>query len=265
MSVKIYEGQLFKASQHQLVHDHLAEEGALQININNKPFSTTMRSPGSDDALIRGLLFSEDVYRAAAQPSIQYRTKNEVIRMANVSLPIHQIGSGFKNNRSLLSVSSCGICGKQGLDEVSSYKACLNDTRKIAIASVYRMFDIMQAGQADFKLSGGSHAAAAFNASAQLLSIQEDIGRHNAVDKVVGDLLIQKQLSDAVILLVSGRISYEIVAKTYAAAIPVLAAVSAPSSLAVEYAKQFGLTLLGFSRGQKTTCYANPWRLSTGL
>ena len=119
----------------------------------------------------------------------------------------------------------------------------------------------MQQRQQDFKRSGGSHAAAAFDNSGQLLSIKEDIGRHNAVDKVIGDLLNNKKLEEAICMVVSGRISYEIVAKTYSVAIPILAAVSAPSSLAVEYAKQFGLSLMGFSRGSKTTCYANDWRL----
>jgi FdhD protein len=261
MSIKNYEGKKFLADEAILVDDALTEEAALQITINQKPFSLTMRTPGSDDALIRGLLFSEDIYRGMQPISIRYRQKNKVIRVADVQLDRNQIGPGFNNNRTLLSVSSCGICGKQKLDDVSTYKACLNSNVQLEVNKLYTMFSAMQQMQQDFKHSGGSHAAAAFDNSGQLLSIKEDIGRHNAVDKVIGDLLNNKKLEEAICMVVSGRISYEIVAKTYSVAIPILAAVSAPSSLAVEYAKQFGLSLMGFSRGSKTTCYANDWRL----
>lgn len=261
MPLKNYEGRKFVAQEALLVQDALTEEAALQITINQKPFSVTMRTPGADDALIRGLLFSEDIYRGSEALRIQYRPKNKVIRIANIQIAIDQLGGGYKNNRTLLSVSSCGICGKQKLDDVSTYKACLNTAISLKVDTLYSMFEAMQAMQQEFRRTGGSHAAAAFDASGGLLSIKEDIGRHNAVDKVIGDLLMNKTLEQAACIVVSGRISYEIVAKTYAAAVPILAAVSAPSSLSVEYAKQFGLTLMGFSRGNKTTCYANDWRL----
>ena len=261
MAVEEYEGQKFLAQACDLVQDWIAVEEALQITINNKPFSVTMRTPGEDTALVRGLLYAEDVYRGAEDLKIDFRKKNAITQIANVQLKKEQLGTGFNNSRTLLSVSSCGICGKQELNDESTFKACLTDHRTISIQQLYQLFETMREQQDDFLRAGGSHAAAAFSTAGELLCLMEDIGRHNAVDKVVGALLGQQQLPQAVGLLVSGRISYEIVAKAYSANIPILAAVSAPSSLAIQYAKQFGLTLLGFCRGEKATCYANPQRI----
>ena len=119
----------------------------------------------------------------------------------------------------------------------------------------------MKKEQPTFHQSGGSHAAAAFTNCSELLAIMEDIGRHNAVDKVIGKLINSNQLNEAKCLIVSGRISYEIVSKAFAAKIPILGAVSAPSTLAVDFAKELGITLLGFCRDNKATCYAHPERI----
>lgn len=263
MATLDYQGQKYQKNQRVLVRDVLTVEEALQITINNFPFTVTMRTPGNDRELIRGLLFSEDVYRGAnAALSIDYRQKNAITRIGNVSLDKSLLGAGVKSTRSLLSVSSCGICGRQELDDASTFKDCLTKKATISVGKMSQSFDLMRTQQDDFLRSGGSHAAAAFSETGDLLSLMEDIGRHNAVDKVIGDLIWKDQLEQASYLLVSGRISYEIVSKAYCAQIPVLAAVSAPSSLAVEYSKQFGLTLLGFCRGERATCYANDWRLT---
>jgi FdhD protein len=120
----------------------------------------------------------------------------------------------------------------------------------------------MKLHQPDFEQSGGTHAAAAFDGQGNLLAVREDIGRHNAVDKVIGRLVLQNELSKAQVLTVSGRISYEITIKAFKAGIPVLAAVSAPSSLAVDYAKELGISLIGFCRANRFTCYANPQRVN---
>ena len=225
-----------------------------------------MRTPGNDKQLVRGLLFSEDVYRGKdVDLDIQYRKKNQITTIANVSIDKSLLGNGFNNSRTLLSVSSCGICGKQELNEASTFKDQLKSEVVLPVGLLFDMFDRMRLQQDDFLRSGGSHAAAAFTVEGEMLSLMEDIGRHNAVDKVVGDLIDAGRLHEACCILVSGRISYEIVAKAYSAAIPILAAVSAPSTLAVEYAKQFGLTLLGFCRGKKATCYANPGRIGNAI
>lgn len=262
MMTQDYEAKKFQQQEGLIVSDWLTVEAALQVAINGFPFTVTMRTPGNDNELIRGLLFAEDVYRDLDNKlNILYRKKNAITTIANLKIDKKALGNGFKNSRNLLSVSSCGICGKQDLDELSSYKDCLNDSRQLNINSLYAMFEQMSKKQDTFLRSGGSHAAAAFDVEGNLLSIMEDIGRHNAVDKIIGDLIGQNKLPVACSLLVSGRVSYEIIAKTFSAGIPILAAVSAPSSLAVEYAKQLGITLLGFCRGQKATCYANPERI----
>ncbi|MFK7798897.1 MAG: formate dehydrogenase accessory sulfurtransferase FdhD [Aureispira sp.] len=262
MGISYYEGKKYQIAQTKLVEDALTVEEALQIVINNKPFTITMRTPGDDEALIRGLLYSEDVYRQTAPLVVDFRQKNKITTIAQVQLARQQLGTGIESTRNLLAVSSCGICGRQALDANSTFKSVLTKKAVLNPAQLYQAFEQMREQQVVFLRSGGAHAAAAISAQGEILVLMEDIGRHNAVDKVIGALLQQEQLEQAVAILVSGRISYEIVSKVYSAHIPILAAVSAPSSLAVEYAKQFGLTLLGFCRGQRATCYANTWRIA---
>lgn len=257
-----YEGQLYHPNQSRRVQDALTVEAALQIVVNQVPFTVTMRTPGADDALVRGLLYAEDVYRQPAPLTIHYQTKNTITTIAHLSIPQAALGAGLHSSRRLLSVSSCGICGKTELDETATFQHALQKELELSIEVLVEAFAQMKTQQPTFLQSGGSHAAAALDIEGRLLTLQEDVGRHNAVDKVVGALLKAQNLAESVALLVSGRLSYEIVAKAYSAGIPILAAVSAPSSLAVEYAKQFGITLLGFCRGNKLTCYAHPWRLT---
>lgn len=262
MTTSEYEGRKYLQDTNGIVQDVLTIEEALQITINNFPFTVTMRTPGKDKELVRGLLYSEDVFRDKnANLDITYRKKNAITTIANITIDKALLGAGIRSTRNLLSVSSCGICGKQELDTASTFKDCLTKKTTFDVNLLYHAFEEMSRYQDDFLRSGGSHAAAAFSETGTLLSLMEDIGRHNAVDKVVGALLCNNDLEKATCILVSGRISYEIVSKVFCAQIPILAAVSAPSSLAVEYAKQFGITLLGFCRGKKATCYANDWRL----
>ena len=216
MKIHQYQGKKFCKNDSNLVEDNLTVEEGLQIYINNKTFSITMRTPGDDEDLVRGLLYAEDIYRGKQVLSvILEKDEKNAVSKAFVEIDENQLGNGYKNSRNLLSVSSCGICGRQ----------------------------------------------AAFAKDSTLLSLKEDVGRHNAVDKVIGNLVATNQLRQSKCMVVSGRISYEIVAKAYAAKIPVLGAVSAPSSLAVDFAKELGITLLGFCRENKATCYAHPQRI----
>jgi len=238
----------------------LTIEEALQININNKAFMVSMRTPDEDACLVRGLLHSEDIINDINfNPDIVLKKENEegIVTIINVSIPEDKLGDGYSNSRSLLSVSSCGICGKTELSDLTFKKGTIDDTKKIDINLISQLFDKMKVFQSDFKQSGGTHAAAAFNIKGDLLTVMEDIGRHNAVDKVIGKLITNKQLNEAKILTVSGRISYEIVIKCFKAKIPFLAAVSAPSSLAVDYAKELGISLFAFCRDNRATCYSN--------
>lgn len=261
MAVDNYQAKKFTIEGSEIVNDNLTVEQALQININNAPFTITMRTPGNDDELITGLLYSEDIYRKNISLDIKYHNTDDNITKASIKIEDKELGKGYLNSRNILSVSSCGICGKKELDELVSTNQKIEDFT-ISKNNLLHMFEQMKKGQTTFHQSGGSHAAAAFNKNGDLLAIMEDIGRHNAVDKVIGSLILQNKVKEAKCLVVSGRISYEIVTKTFAAKIGILAAVSAPSSLAVDFAKELGITLLGFCRETKATCYANSQRIT---
>jgi len=263
MATRNYEGKKFETSTTNKIVDALTVEEALQININNKPFTISMRTPGNDNSLVRGLLHSEGIINDPKFiPEIVLKKENEdgIVTIVNVSIPEDKLGTGYSNSRSLLSVSSCGICGKTELGDLAFIGKTIDDTEKIDLELLNSLFTKMNALQHNFKRSGGTHAAAAFTLEGELLCSMEDIGRHNAVDKVIGKLIIFGKLKDAKVVTVSGRISYEIVIKCFKAKIPFLAAVSAPSSLAVDYAKELGITLFAFCRDQRSTCYSNPQR-----
>ena len=263
MATNQYQGKKFNPNGVNTVNDNLTVEEALQININGKPFSITMRTPGNDEELVRGLLYSEDVYRGNENLNISISKKDDsIVSEANINIDEDLIRAGYSNSRNFLSASSCGICGKTELEEIDN--SCkIDDNNTIATNTITDMFKAMKAKQDTFHLSGGSHASSAFTINGELLCTMEDIGRHNAVDKVIGYLVNNDHLDKAKCLTVSGRISYEIVSKAFAAKIPILAAVSAPSTLAVDFDKELGITLLGFCRENKATCYANPDRLIT--
>ena len=261
MAVDNYQGKKFCGDNSFAVDDNLTVEEGLQIVINNETFTITMRTPGNDEDLVRGLLYSEDIYKANTPLNISF-SANEAkgITQAHLTVDKKLLGDGYLNSRNILSVSSCGICGKKELEDLDSSQKLKNDIT-LNITDVFKMFNAMKKGQPTFDQSGGSHAAAIFSNNIKLLSIREDIGRHNAVDKVIGHLINEDQLNDAKCLIVSGRISYEIISKAFTAKIPILAAVSAPSTLAVDFAKELGITLLGFCRENKATCYSHPERL----
>lgn len=246
------------------VEDEIITEEALQILINGKPFTVTMRTPGDDEELIRGLLFTEDIYTEKKPLSVKVIDWNEeeIPTLINVAIPPALIGHSFYEARSMMSVSSCGICGKKQWTEQKADLEILNFQYKIDSSWFLPLFEKMKTKQSLFHLTGGCHAAACFDIYGNMLSIKEDIGRHNAVDKVIGDLLISKVLDKAVIILVSGRISYEIVSKAYKGKIPFLAAVSSPSTLSIKVADDLGMTLLGFCRKNSLTCYAHPERIN---
>lgn len=259
MQTVTYEGIKKNAESRELITDFLVVEAPLEISINQSPFTVVMRTPGNDFDLIRGLLYVEDIYRNTGELLMEIisETTNGFTKI-EVSIPEDQIGIGYLNKRSLLSVSSCGICGKQQLEDFDSPKTKLAKQPSLNLNKLPEMFALMTANQKTFSLTGGSHAATVFDANYQMLTLKEDIGRHNAVDKCVGALIQSQQLKKGTFLLVSGRVSYEIITKAFFAKIGTIVAVSACSSLAVDYAKEFGICLIGFSRENKATIYSNP-------
>ncbi len=243
--------------------DFLVIEAPLQIDINNQPYTVVMRTPGDDESLIRGLLYAEDIYRSKENFTINYDSKNKTHHdILQVSIPKENLGKGYLNKRTLLSVSSCGICGKQEIDDIIVTGTPINNAHKLSVTDIREMFTKMESSQQTFKTTGGSHACAIFDKNNDMLTCKEDIGRHNAVDKCIGSLLIEKKLKDSALMLVSGRVSYEIVSKAFFAKIPIIIAVSACSSLAVDFAKEFGICLIGFSRKDRMTIYSNPQYIS---
>jgi FdhD protein len=264
MATRIYQGRKFDNRQITAVEDALTLEEALQININGKPFTLSMRTPGADELLVRGLLHSEGVINTTEyHPKMVFPKTdgNSVVSVVDLEIPVEYLGSGYSNSRSLLSVSSCGICGKTELGELDVQGETLEASTQFPAEAFTDMFEQMNQRQWDFHQSGGTHAAAVFDAQGRLMVAREDIGRHNAVDKVIGWLLLNEKWGTAKAMTVSGRISYEITIKAFKGGIPFLAAVSAPSSLAVDFAKELGITLLGFCREGRATCYAHPYRV----
>lgn len=259
MQTLTYQGIKINKNTKNAILDVLVLEAPLQININNQPYTVVMRTPDNDIDLIRGLLFAEDIYKSTLNFVCAIdQQENNIPSVINITIPKDLLGKGYLNKRTLLSVSSCGICGKKELKDIKVAGKKLNYLNTFLSSELHAMYTIMQSFQTTFKNSGGSHSAAIFNTKKELLSIREDIGRHNAVDKAIGDLLIKDSLKKAQFLLVSGRVSYEIVSKAFIAKIPILVAVSACSSLAVDFAKEFGICLIGFTREQKMTIYSNP-------
>lgn len=252
--------------------DALAVEEPLELRVAGAPLSVTMRTPGNDVELAAGFLVSEGViangeqFRSAIHcggPGTGgvENTYNvlDVTLAAGVPLPDTDL------TRNFYTTSSCGVCGKGSIDAietVSSYDLTEDDSR-VNAATLTTFPDALRAAQAVFDKTGGLHAAALFPASGgEPLVVREDVGRHNAVDKVIGWALLNGRLPlRGHVLMVSGRASFELTQKAVMAGIPYLAAVSAPSSLAVELAASTGLTLVGFLRGDSMNVYAHPERI----
>lgn len=252
--------------------DAVAVEEPLEIRLSNAPgseqnLSVTMRTPGNDFDLVAGFLLSEGIVSAADElVSLRFcagedehgrQTYNVVQARLRPDVPMPDF------SRNVYTTSSCGICGTASIEAVkkqSRYK--LNQEERLDIATALRLPEILREHQSLFDDTGGVHAAGLFSKEGQLLCLREDVGRHNAVDKVFGWALRERRLPlSSTILQVSGRASFELVQKAAMAGVPVLCAVSAPSSLAVELARESGMILCGFSRGSSINVYSGVQRV----
>ena len=231
--------------------DFLAGEEPLGIRVDGTALTMTMRTPGDDLELAAGFLVSEAVIRSPADIA-------EVTLAAGVEL-----APGARRN--FMTTSACGICGKASIEDICvlPHAPLAADAARFAPDMLAALPDRLRDAQRVFSRTGGLHAAGLFTAEGELIAVREDVGRHNAVDKVVGWALLDGRLPLAGrVLLVSGRASFELVQKAILAGIPLLAAVSAPSSLAVDLAEEAGLTLVGFLRGPSMNVYTGAHRLS---
>jgi len=248
--------------------DYLAAEEPLEIRIGENPLSVTMRTPGHDTELAAGFLFTEGLVQRRAQIiALEPNQGDSDANRANVvrvELAPDSIPDFDKMRRHFFAASSCGICGKASIDSVRARTLEPPNPRfRLDPEVLVRLPDSLRESQAVFGRTGGLHAAALFDAKGELLVLREDIGRHNAVDKVVGWALQQDRLPLAEsILMVSGRGGFEIVQKAIVAGLPVVASVSAPSSLAVQLARELRQTLIGFLRGRRFVIYAGEERVA---
>jgi FdhD protein len=249
------------------VDESLCVEAPLQIAINDRSFTVTMRTPGDDEPLVRGLLHTEGVIRSDAPfYDIAFSEDDRfpgTLRAA-ISMPPVFVCENLLERRSLIAQASCGLCGKESLDDLVPGLEPVPEGAPLDVGRLPSLVERMQAEQIVFKDTGGCHAASAFSPQGDCLGVFEDIGRHNAVDKLVGHLLMTGRVQDAQLVLVSGRISFEIVIKVCRVGIPILAGVSALSSLAVLVAEQQGQTVIGFCRGDRATVYSHPGRIRCG-
>jgi len=243
--------------------DWLVVEEPLEIRVDSRPVSVTMRTPGYDEELAAGFLLSEGlIHKAEDLGKIERHRRNRVGNVVDVFLAEGVALSYERLTRHVFVSSSCGLCGKATIESVRQEFPPLRDRSKMTALAIGRMPRALLRGQTAFSRTGGLHAAALFDRLGRLLVLREDVGRHNAVDKVLGWQLLKGALpGNAHALLVSGRASFEIVQKALAARIPLVAAVSAPTSLAVELAHRSGQTLIGFLRPGRMNVYAGRGRV----
>jgi FdhD protein len=234
--------------------DQLAVEEPLEIRIGGEPVAVTMRTPGHDEELALGFLLSEGIPAVAARPTADLATNTIEVEAREADLG--------RLRRNFYTSSSCGVCGKGALEAVAVEAPKVESALRLPVSLVAVLPDRLRAAQPAFAATGGLHATGLFDAGGELLCVREDVGRHNAMDKVVGwahgeGLL---PLADK-LLCVSGRLSFELVQKAAVAGCPVVVAVGAPSTLAVDLAQDRGITLCGFVRGGRVNVYSGPWRI----
>jgi FdhD protein len=252
--------------------DQLATEEPLEIRLVSpqKTVAVTMRTPGADFELTAGFLYSEGVVNSREDiDRISYCVDPDVDGEQRYNIVNVKLREGLSPDlqpleRHFFTTSACGVCGKANL-EALRLRGCpvIPDGPQVSAEVIYSLPEQLRSAQRVFSTTGGLHAAALFDTQGQLLSVREDVGRHNALDKLVGSAVLSDQLPlNNHIVMVSGRSSFEILQKCLTAGVPIVCAVSAPSSLAVALAREFGITLVGFLRGERFNVYAGRERLA---
>lgn len=251
--------------------DQLATEEPLEIRLNypKQTIAVTMRTPGADFDLAAGFLYSEGVIKNqediakisyCVDPKVDGKQRQNII---NVSLKSELNPNLTTLERHFLTTSACGVCGKASIEslQIKGFSA-IPLGLEVSPEIIYSLPDKLNTAQRVFKSTGGLHAAGLFNSEGKLLKLREDVGRHNALDKLIGSEFLAGQLPlNNLMVMVSGRSSFEILQKCITAGLPIVCAVSAPSSLAVEIAKRFNITLVGFLRGRKFNIYSGVERI----
>lgn len=273
--------QRFQDGKTESLHDVVTVEEPLEIRLVyqddhrliEKSISVTMRTPANDFELVVGFCYSEGILQKPEQiKSIGYcctsgkdRQKSNIVRI--------QLQSGIffdpqLLNRNFYTTSSCGVCGKSSLEalKIRGCPVIAKNSMIISEKTIYALSEKLIKTQSLFEQTGGLHAAALFDVKGRLISLKEDVGRHNAVDKLIGQQFLRNQLPLAqYLMMVSGRASFEIMQKALMAGIPIVVAVGAPSTLAIQLANDFGMTLVGFARKERFNVYSNPYRIEENI
>jgi len=266
-SMKITRVTVWESGSPERVEDWLVTEEPLEIRCGRQSLGVTMRTPGHDDELVAGLLFTDGIIRSPDQlvwarpsrkdPGSRAKQNTIIVKLRGVEIPKQ------RTERMYSAGSACGVCGKASIEAVRQRVPARPETATRFDAEILcTLPDRLKTEQELFRRTGGLHAAALFNAKGELMVLREDIGRHNAVDKAVGWAFLRKQIPlSGHLCMVSGRGGFEIVQKALMAGLPLLASVSAPSSLAVQVAREMGMSLVGFLRGKRFVIYSGEERI----
>jgi FdhD protein len=249
------------------VEDDVVMEEPLEIRVNGESITVTMRTPGNDFDLAVGLLWTEGIIKSRDEiGTIAYCPDEEQPELKNVvNVVLVDAQRKLESSRRLWSNSSCGLCGKATLDSIHKVCGPITSSMVVSYDLLYSLPSRLRQAQANFERTGGIHAVGLFDSKGSLLVLREDIGRHNAVDKVLGAALLGALPVSQTVMMVSGRLGFEIAQKALVAGIPVVTSISAPSSLAVELATDFGMTTVGFLRGRSMNVYSHPERITVSV
>ncbi len=251
------------------VPDRVAVEEPMEVRVNGAPFAVIMRTPGADRDLAAGFLLAEDVVRSADEiGAIEYcadaeaEGRDNTINVTVLGAAVARLDARLGDRRQVMMTASCGLCGRRTIASLQARVSAVAGRWTVPASVIASLPDRLRASQDVFEATGGLHAAGLFDRAGALQLSAEDVGRHNAVDKIAGRTLLagQHPLDDR-LLLVSGRASFELVQKALLAGVPLIAAVSAPSSLAIDLATETGITLCGFVRGATFNIYSHPHRV----
>jgi FdhD protein len=253
----------------EAARDQVAVEEPMEVRVNGASFAVIMRTPGVDRDLAAGFLLAEDVIRSRDEiGTIEYcaeatdEGRGNTINVTVTDGAVERLAVRLGDRRQVMMTASCGLCGRRTIESLQARVSAVGGDWTVSSEVIASLPDRLRASQAVFESTGGLHAAGLFDRHGALQLSAEDVGRHNAVDKISGRTLLEgKHPLDAAILLVSGRTSFELVQKALLAGVPVIAAVSAPSSLAVDLAVQSNITLCGFVRGSQFNIYSHPQRI----
>ena len=262
----------FESGQWQATDDEVATEEPLEIRLNGDSLAVIMRTPGADSCLAMGFLLAEGIIGSISDIE-GWRIGQDRDGFPDANTIDFRLRSGSARlntaNRQFIVSSSCGRCGTATIAAAMAHSAAIEldlPNQTIAVAELLSLDLKLRVEQAVFSRTGGLHAAGLFDRFGHLLAVQEDVGRHNAVDKIIGEQAIARHLPlSGTVLLVSGRASFELVQKAAVAGIPILAAVGAPSSLAVELARASQITLVGLLRNRRFVTYSHPERIAVGV